>query len=80
MGTNRRHFALLLGHFLQCKDLAVPFPVKSNHHPSRLKMNIIVNVLLILGIYFFLGLLVLTPFVLSARISRWEEKNHRTNH
>ena len=43
-------------------------------------MNLIVNVLLILGIYFLLGSLVLTPFMLSARISRWEEKNHRANH
>ena len=56
------------------------FTVKSNHSPSRFKMNLIVNVLLILGIYFLLGSLVLTPFMLSARISRWEEKNHRANH
>ena len=40
-------------------------------------MNILINLFVITGIYIFLGILLLTPFILSARISHWEEANRK---
>ena len=38
-------------------------------------MSLLINILIFLGAYTFLGMLLLSPFILSARISHWEEKH-----
>jgi len=38
-------------------------------------MDIFVSILVVVGIYFLLGIVWLSPFLLSARISRKEEDN-----
>ena len=39
-------------------------------------MNIFGSIMLIIGIYLLLGIVWLSPFLLSARISRKEEENN----
>jgi hypothetical protein len=38
-------------------------------------MDVFVSIMVFFGVYLLLNVLFLSPFLLSARISRWEEKN-----